>query len=121
MADTTFEGVLGQVRPADLLLAVLHKPSTFNGGGATSSAIATLLEACNPTATDATFDLKIAPNAEADVDKHFVRHTVLVPAFDTLSIVQPWAVRGSDEIRVKVSAANTITFTLHGRHKTPGA
>lgn len=107
---TTYK-VLGQINPAANTLS-----NVYTVPSATQAVISTIT-VCNQTATNSSYSIAVAPNAEVDNVKHYIIRGGVVPAADSIAITLGLTIDAGDQIRANTNN-NSISFSIFGSEIT---
>ena len=107
---TTYK-VLGQINPAANTLS-----NVYTVPSATQAVISTIT-VCNQTATNSSYSIAVAPNAEVDNVKHYIIRGGVVPAADSIAITLGLTIDAGDQIRANTNN-NSIAFSIFGSEIT---
>lgn len=101
-------GILGQVRPADTLLT-----DAYTVPAATMATISSIT-VCNQSTSPQSFRVAVAKNGELDSPKQYLFYDQALDAKSTFVITIGVTLTAADKIRVKASAADTISYNVFG-------
>jgi len=103
---TTYK-VLGQVKPAAATLTSLYTVP------ASTSAVLSTIVVCNTTTTPDEIRIAVRPAGAAINDKHYIVHTVGVPAYANYTYTLGITLATTDVLSVYALSGN-ISFNVYG-------